>query len=472
MQRTRNMQPLPAVPANADTILGACGSPELAQIAVLRYNLKIIYSSPHWSNRMVAAYVQALRGSHRNVGLLLANSALIGLTVDGGIYSVIFNLYLLRLNFGPEFVGQVNSAANLVFAFASLAGGWLGARFGARRIMIVGLGAMIAGSSAVPLADTIPAAWQAPWVMASLVLLYAGMSLYYVSGALYLLQATRIAHRGNVFALQSAFAYIASFAGGLLGGLIPAIAAGLLGLTLLQPGPYRVPLMLVSGILVAALFVMLQTRDAEEDQPVSVPSAPGGAPPLVVTAYGLIAFMAAARFLMMAGIGAGLTFFNVYMDESLQVATAQIGLIAASARLVAVPAVLIGPSLSRRFGFGTTAVLAAGIAGLSLIPLALVPQVGVAGLGFIGLVSATSMRYPAFYVYLMERTPSRLRSIMNGVNEMAAGLSFSLMALAGGYIIVNYGYSAAFLVGATLTLFGTAVLAVYVRIYGEHAVDS
>ena len=50
---------------------------------------------------MVAAYVQALRGSHRNVRLLLTNSALLGFAIDGGIYSVLLNLYILRLNFSP-----------------------------------------------------------------------------------------------------------------------------------------------------------------------------------------------------------------------------------------------------------------------------------------------------------------------------------------------------------------------------------
>jgi MFS family permease len=86
-------------------------------------------------------------------------------------------------------------------------------------------------------------------------------------------------------------------------------------------------------------------------------------------------------------------------------------------------------------------------------------------------MSFTSLRYPAFYVYLMERTPDRLRSIMNGANEMAAGLSFSLIALVGGYVIVTYGYPAMFLGGAALTLAGTIVFAVYVRRRGETVVD-
>jgi predicted MFS family arabinose efflux permease len=73
---------------------------------------------------------------------------------------------------------------------------------------------------------------------------------------------------------------------------------------------------------------------------------------------------------------------------------------------------------------------------------------------------------------MMERTPERLRSIMNGANEMAAGLSFSFIALVGGYVIVNYGYTATFLGGAILTLIGTAIFAVYVRMRGETIVEA
>jgi MFS family permease len=172
--------------------------------------------------------------------------------------------------------------------------------------------------------------------------------------------------------------------------------------------------------------------------------------------------MAAVRFLQVACVGVAITFFNVYLDSDLGVATAQIGIIAASARLFAVPMALLGPSLSRRLGFGETAVLASTFAGLSMLPLAF-GNVAVAGVGFIGVMSFTSMRYPAFYVYMMERTPERLRSIMNGANEMAAGLSFAAVSLIAGYVIVRSGYPAAFLMGGAITLFGTAIFAVYVR---------
>lgn len=410
---------------------------------------------------MVAAYVQALRGSHRNVRLLLTNSALLGFAIDGGIYSVILNLYILRLNFGPEFVGQVNSVANLVFAFGSLAAGWLGTRFGSRRIMILGLAVTGAGALAVPMTTSLPRLWHAPWVLAGFAVAYSGLSLYYVNSGPYLLKATREDARGNVFAFQSALNSVASFGGGLLGGLMPALFAGILGVTMMQPGPYGIPLFLVGLIVLAALGVVLQTRDGEEDQPLEVKAQAGGAPSLV-SAYGLIAFMAAVRFLQVAGIGVAMTFFNVYMDSGLGLPTAQIGIIAASARLVAVPVALLGPSLSRRLGFAATASFASAMAGLSILPIAFGGSAALAGLGFVGVMSFTSMRYPAFYVYLMERTPERLRAIMNGVNEMAAGLSFAAVSLVAGYVIVHFGYGAAFVMGATITLLGTALFAGYV----------
>jgi hypothetical protein len=55
----------------------------------------------------------------------------------------------------------------------------------------------------------------------------------------------------------------------------------------------------------------------------------------------------------------------------------------------------------------------------------------------VGLLAFTSIRYPTFYVFMMARMPPRLRAAMTGAGEMAAGFSFALVSLAGGYIIVQ-----------------------------------
>jgi MFS family permease len=414
---------------------------------------------------MVAAYLHALRSSQRNVRILLSISAISGFTVDGGVYSVIFNLFLLRLDFGPTFVGQVNAVANLVFAFGSILGGWLGSRFGERRIMLVGMAIVVVGACGVPLTASAPEAWRGAWIMVSFVLLYLGLAQYFANSGPFLIRSVQTAERGDIFALQSAGNATASFAGGLLGGLLPAFAAAMLGVTLASATPYQIPLVIVGVLTFVAMGLLLQTR-AEEAGATDTVAAPAGAP-AVSAAYGLIVFMAVVRFLQLGAMGASMTFFNVYMDTELGASTATIGLIAASARLLAVPAVLLGPALGRRIGYGTTAALTAGAAFASTLPLALAGTVAGAGAGFIGLLASFSMRYPAFYVYLMGRTPDRLRPMMTGVNEMAAGLSVAFISLAGGYIIVQVGYAATFLTGGAMTLAGALLLYGYVRRKGE-----
>ncbi len=411
---------------------------------------------------MLSAYVQTLQVTSRNARLILLLSAIMGLSIDGGIYSVIFNLYVLRLNFGPEFVGQINSMANLTFALGSLTAGWLGMRYGSRRIMILGIAAGMVGALALPTADLLEPRWRAPWLTATMVLVYGGLSFYFVNSGPFLIRVTAVSARGAIFAIQSAISGLASFTGGLIGGILPALFAAALGLTMLTAAPYRAPLLVVGLLMVAALMIVLRTYEpsADELEPERVEARPGAPRPR--SAYSLIVFMSVVRFLQVAGVGAAVTFFNVYMDDALNVATPTIGLVAASARLLAVPAALLGPALARRVGYGEAAVLGSLGAVISMAPLILIPSPAAAGIGFVGLLAFTSLRYPTFYVFMMERTPPRLRAAMTGAGEMAAGFSFALISLAGGYIIVQLGYDATFAFGAVLTLAGTLLFGVYV----------
>lgn len=411
---------------------------------------------------MLAAYGHTLRATNRNARTILLISAIMGLCIDGGIYAVILNLFVLRLNFGPEFVGQINSVANLTFAASSLAAGWLGSRYGSRRILIIGLGIAAVGALMLPLADLVAQSWRPAWLRVTLVLIYGGLAFYFVNSGPFLIRVTVFSARGAIFAIQSAIGGLASFVGGLIGGILPAIFATVMAVSMLGAAPYRVPLLLVGLLIVVAFFIALRTREPEADEaePETVGAKPGAPRPR--SAYSLIIFMSVVRFLQVAGVGAVVTFFNVYLDDGLHVATPVIGVVAASARLLAVPVALLGPVLARRVGYGEAAVLGSLGSVLSMAPLILIPTPAAAGIGFVGLLAFTSIRYPTFYVFMMERTPPRLRAAMTGAGEMAAGLSFALVSLAGGYIIVRYGYDSAFLLGAVLTLAGTVLFGLYV----------
>ena len=388
---------------------------------------------------MLAAYKGALQATGRNARTILMITAIMGFSIDGGVYAVILNLYVLRLNFGPEFVGQINSVANLTFALGSLVAGWLGMRYGSRRIMILGIAIGAAGALTLPLADLVGRGWRGSWLGMAMVLIYGGLSFYFVNSGPFLIRVTAISARGAIFAIQSAITGLASFVGGLLGGLLPALFAGLMMVSMTNPAPYRVPLLVVGVMMLVALFLVTRTHEPgpDEAEPETIEARPGAPRPR--SAYSLIVLMSVVRFLQVAGVGAAVTFFNVYMDDALNVATPTIGVIAASARLLAVPAALLGPVLARRVGYGEAAVIGSMGSVLSILPLALIATPWAAGIGFVGLLAFTAIRYPTSYVFVMERTPPRLRAAMTGAGEMAAGFSFALISLAGGYIIVRSG---------------------------------
>lgn len=62
-------------------------------------------------------YIAVLRRFNLNVRLFLVGAAIIGLTNFGGIFAALFNLYLLRLGYGTQFIGTVNA----IGAFALVA---------------------------------------------------------------------------------------------------------------------------------------------------------------------------------------------------------------------------------------------------------------------------------------------------------------------------------------------------------------
>ncbi len=412
---------------------------------------------------VVTSYFKTVRLFNRNVLLYLLIAGLLGFTIDGGIYAVIFNLYLLRLGHGPEFVGQVNAAGMLVFALGSFPLGILGERWGNRRLLMIGMALMLIGCTLLPLAEFAPLGWQVSWLFIAYMIINIGMAHFYANGPPYIMRITRPEERNHVFSIQSALWSFAAFAGSLIGGFMPGYFALALADSLDQPAPYRYPLWLAALMLAPALWAILQTR-ADPVQSAPLTSSEISKTRHATRAiYGLILIMALVRLLQVAGAGVVMTFFNVYMDASLHIATAQIGMVVATGRLLAVLAALVTPLLITRWGTARLAVWASFGVALFLLPLAYVPLWSIAGLGYMGVIALTSIRYPAFLLYIMELTPTGYRSVMSGAGETAAGLSFALMALAGGYLIATQGYQNLFLLGAAETVVGTLILWGYLR---------
>lgn len=412
---------------------------------------------------MFATNIYAFRSFGRNARLFLVTLGLATLIIDG-VYAVVFNLYLLRLGYDAAFVGQINSAGLLTFAVASLPAGELGKRWGSRRAMIAGLFVVLAGSLALPFAGVFLPEWQSGWLMTAYVVMFLGYAIFFVNGVPFLMGATTPEQRNHAFAAQTAIFSIAAFFGGIMGGTLPALFARLSGTTTADPTPYRVPLVVAALLLIPGIVAAARTtQDLPPRRPRSRINLLKRLGTFDRRYLELLAVISVVRILQVGGMASANTFFNVYMDQSLHVPTAQIGAIAALARIVSVPAALSVAVLATRWGQRNLVIMSGVATVISLLPLALLPFWGAAAAGFIGVTAAASIRYPAFLVYSMEMVTEEQRPTMSGLSEMTAGVAFSSMALIGGYVITNVGYAAHFLLGAVAVTLGTIVFAVYFR---------
>jgi MFS family permease len=418
---------------------------------------------------MTVRYMRRLRQLSPTIVLYFVTIAVVGFAIDGGVYAVLLNLFLVRLGYRPESIGLVNAAGTLTFALSSLPAGALGARWGSRRMLLIGLGLMLAGSVLLPLADTFAPARRLAWLLANDIVLYLGLALYFVNTAPYVMEVVGAQQRNQIFSFQTALLSLASFVGSLAGGFLPPVIATLLGVPAGHPAPYRYALIVAGLALLPAMFAIraaphgVKTR---EETPVALSAAappPAAARPIL----GLLATIALVRLLQVSGLATTSTFFNVYLDSALLVPTAQIGTIIAIGRLLGVPAALTTAALAARFGNRRVVIGASIGTALSLLPLALIPHWGAAGLSFIGVVGFSWIRYAASLVYFLELVPPARRATVSGVAEMAAGVCFTVMTFGGGYMIALLGYRSLFLAGAALT--GLSALAFWLSFRGRAA---
>ena len=406
---------------------------------------------------MAAVYLQKMRLFSRNVRLVLLFDAIYGLGFLG-IFGVLFNLYLLRLGYGPEFIGVVNSAFMLVSVVASLPAGVLGGRWGARRTMIAGVALGLVGLGLLPMAEFVPRAFQDGWIMVTYSLVGLGFALWVANVLPFLMKATTPEERDHAFSAFMALMPLGSFVGSLIGGALPGLFASALEMSLDGPAPYRYPLFIAAVLQIAELAVLLAAREEEATDTPKTVSQAGRAPVAVIAVAALVVLLQ-----LTASAGAE-TFFNVYLDAGLGESAARVGTLAAVAQLLAVPASLVVPLLMARWDKRHLITLGALAMALSLLPLALIPHWAAAGLGFIGVFALGMMWRSVIPVYVLQLVSLRWQTTMSGAFSAAMSLSYGVMALAGGYIIAALGYRSLFLTGAGVTAAGALIFWTYSRV--------
>lgn len=389
----------------------------------------------------------------QNMKLFLINVLAFGVAVEG-ISAVILNLYLLRLGYGTEFIGTLNSAGLFVFALVSLPIGAV-QRFSSRQMLQVGQMFSVAGLLGIAMMLYVNNG-QAALLIAFRIVSMIGLSAYFVHQIPYAMDITEPAWHNRALAVTMAMFSLSTFFGSWVGGYMPELFGNLLNLELSDPQPYQLPL-IVAAILILPAFYAVYKIPHEAQTGASEHSADLPHLPNWRSMAGLAVVILVIRAFQTSGVGVVQTFSNVYFDDALLVPTSRIGLISGFGRLLGVPMSLVIPWLVIRYGNFKLIHISLGLIVLLILPMAFIPYWPVAAVAFISINSMGSLRYLSFVAYTMSLVPEKQRSLMSGVGEMAIGAGFASSSFVGGYLIAWYGYRELFLYGALMTTIGTVL---------------
>ena len=398
------------------------------------------------------AYWENIRLFNRNVRFFLTATAVHGF-VFFGIYSLLLNLYLLRLGYGSEFIGIVNGIGPLMLALFSLPAGVVSRRYGGRKVMMGGYFVMALGLGSVPFAEFVPATIRQYWITSTYALGWGAAAFVIVNFSPFLMAWTGEKERNYAFAIQSAMFPVAGFLGSFFGGTLPVFFANVADLTLDSPIPYRNALLVACAIDFLAAFAIWKTDEAEETAVIIPTTQKGSSPP----PYRLIILFTLVSLLMVSGEWTMRVYFNVYLDAELSVHTTLIGTLSAGALFMGLFA-LLSPQAAARWG--RNRVVFIGLMGVftSFLPLIFVGHWLAAGLGYMILIGAVSLSNPTFLVFSQDVVEPRWRTTIASSISMSVGLGVAVTSFGGGYIIAAFGYQTLFVLGASAGLLGAFIV--------------
>jgi MFS family permease len=359
---------------------------------------------------------------------VLTHSLLFGLALS--IADLLFNFYLVSLGYAADTAGLLSTVGRGAGMLLGMPVGLLIDRIGAQRALVAGL-AVFCGAWALLLQATE---------------LWALIAAQFLVGASYILAATSITpllssvtteeSRASMFGLNASATLIVGLFGSAVGGVLPTLSAAALGVGPQDTAAYRLALIVVIALSVAAMIPVFGRLPAvEESRPIGATQISDERVPIR-----RLARFAVAGLLLGVGGGAILPFQNLFFREVFGLGDAAVGVVLAVASLGMGVGALVGPPVTRRIGLRQGAATLRLIAGFG-VTLMLVPALAPAIAGFFlrGLFVAAS--FPMNDALIMRLTPPRQRGMAASLMSVLWSGGWAATSLVSGAVQIRWGFA-------------------------------
>ncbi|MCO5175494.1 MAG: MFS transporter [Thermomicrobiales bacterium] len=409
------------------------------------------------------AYWQKVVDCGRDIHLFLGFALLSFIGI--GVFTLIFNLYLVQLGYDEGFIGAVNGIYTLSMGITCLLIGFLINRFG--NWICLTLGTIEFAISMVVLATV---------TSESALLILAAMngigSAFIMTGQMpFVIEWTPRQHTALMAALSSAISSGSIMLGSLVGGLLPSGVGALTDSAASSAEAYRWTLIIGAGltaISIAPLLVMGTARQERHHEDFRVSHAQLLSHRVRRQARRDVGSLMLLGLFLALGVGAVEPFYNVLLTN-MGTPAGTIGLIFALSGLAATVLSVAGPALAARIGYVSAQIWTRVFfipVHLALIPF---PTAWLVSLGYAGRKDLRLSRGRWSPAHAGGLLPPQARAHAFGLRSASWNIGYAIAAFISGQIIARTGsYTPAYL---SLSVFCILSVAVYVIAFGGRLPD-
>ena len=374
----------------------------------------------------LGTYLARIRQFTPNARLFLAYEFFLWLNT--GIYGVIFNLYLLKLGFGTDFIGLILALMAVSTGVAGLPAAVLCDRIG-RKWTLVSSSALLAIS--LVLLYTITTGWTLVVMGISY-----GIAMAFSTVAVnpFMAENSSADERIHLFSVNYVIITLGTVAGNFGSGFLPGIIGGITGADPAGVLPFRYTLYLSVAAVLITLLPLLFIRE-------KAPLATNRVERLRMVSQVIGSRHVHRLFIVnvLIGIGAGLIvpFFNVYFKSVLAASPEQIGLIFSAGQIVMVAGLLLIPLMTEWIGKVRTIVLTELLSIPFLILIAATTNIYVAGFAYVLRMTFMNMANPAIASFNMELLGDRERATVSSLVSVGWNVFLGLSTYLCGIMIAR-----------------------------------
>jgi MFS family permease len=390
-----------------------------------------------------------IRGWDRNIKLFFVSNLLF--QTGNGLFSVLYNLYVQALGYGPSLNGRLISAQSLATALLFIPIGLAGDRYSRRWLLFFGvLGAGLAcfGRSFAETGSSLQLSALLAGLFGAAIQVLAVPFL-----ADYSKPKDRLKLLSYHFSATLAAQVLGSTGGGVLADLLQQAGMS-------KAGSLQAVLAAGSAATVAACLPLLLIRErrqaAEPEITTTEASDMQGSTQPEATAgkrgdWTIMLQFAATQLLVGIGSGLVIPYLNLYFTDRFNAPLTMVGILISLGQIMTILSMLIGPKLAGRIG-QVPAIILFQVLSLPFLLLTGFTQVFlVASIGYLFRQALMNAANPLHSSVLVEKVSGARRGLANSLNQTMFMMGWALMGTVQPQIISAFGIYQGYAVTFSLT---------------------